>query len=945
MSSSNNNSTIVFSVDATGVEAGVNKIRTGAATINAAMGQMEQRAQLVDAAMKEAAGNGFELNARAAGKLAAEYQRLSATVGKTQAQILEQKAAANGVTSTFATMGSQIAEASKHTEEMGFKTAGAKRELLVLAHELSQGNFKRFGGSMLVLGERTGAAGLLFSAAGLSALGLAAGIGAAAYEIAKGAEAFNALTQASSATNDYIGLTNGQLKQMAVDLAGTSGSITAASETLALLIRSGQVSGDSLLLAGKAAQAFAEQTGLAADKAAEAMIAFAKDPAKEMKNLQDQYHEFSGTQIEVIEGYIKEGDSARATSEVYGIIASHHKEMTSSVLADMGLIVGSYEGWKIKLADVANWLGNIGKASTQAENYTQAVAGAAEAQANLNKAMALSTGFGGQNVKQAQAQLNAANAQLAVQKKLQDASLASAAADKARATSGDATLRAHSFIDDARYSNPADKQRIELSANAKKFAEDTKDLDKAGALYAEALKKNNDNIDTINKEYARKTKVKSTSPNAGIAAEIASLTASNKLIEQGLATDIAHQKTLHDSGLENMAEYLTAVHTFQEQALADEIKNAQARADVAGGKKELAARNEYLGQVTTLQEKQKTLNATFADDMAKDATKQADAIAGFATKQNNKTMSQQQGYDDTNATQGMTSEDAAKANAKLAITRSYYTTLEQLEAEHNAHQLTLGVYDADKQVAATAYADQLQALQQQQEKQLAVQTDYYTQVKNAMTASTGNSQTSAQLMGSAFTSVYGTMSSTLENFVVNGKGTFSSFAASIISDLAQIALKAAETQIMNTAISMFSTGGSVGGITDAVGGGTRSFATGGSVTGAGTGTSDSIPAMLSNGEYVMTAAATSKYGSLLDSMNSGTMGHFASGGAVGTVAPSSGGGSTHSGNNVFNLSGGGLTQNDMMALAPQFQNMIDKRISQRVMGQGGIADLIKQGKI
>ena len=35
---------------------------------------------------------------------------------------------------------------------VGFHTARAKSELLVLGHELSQGNFKRFGGSLLVLG-------------------------------------------------------------------------------------------------------------------------------------------------------------------------------------------------------------------------------------------------------------------------------------------------------------------------------------------------------------------------------------------------------------------------------------------------------------------------------------------------------------------------------------------------------------------------------------------------------------------------------------------------------------------------------------------------------------------------------------------------------------------------------------------------------------------------
>lgn len=45
------------------------------------------------------------------------------------------------------------------------------------------------------------------------------------------------------------------------------------------------------------------------------------------------------------------------------------------------------------------------------------------------------------------------------------------------------------------------------------------------------------------------------------------------------------------------------------------------------------------------------------------------------------------------------------------------------------------------------------------------------------------------------------------------------------------------------------------------------FASGGLVTGAGTGTSDSIPAMLSNGESVMTAEATSAFAPILSTLN------------------------------------------------------------------------------
>lgn len=64
-------------------------------------------------------------------------------------------------------------------------------------------------------------------------------------------------------------------------------------------------------------------------------------------------------------------------------------------------------------------------------------------------------------------------------------------------------------------------------------------------------------------------------------------------------------------------------------------------------------------------------------------------------------------------------------------------------------------------------------------------------------------------------------------------------------------------------------------------GGVVKAAGGGSIVGAGTGTSDSIPAMLSNGEYVLTAAAVNRLGiPLLDKLNAGDFPGYADGGFV-----------------------------------------------------------------
>ncbi|UOK70194.1 tape measure protein [Ancylobacter polymorphus] len=68
-----------------------------------------------------------------------------------------------------------------------------------------------------------------------------------------------------------------------------------------------------------------------------------------------------------------------------------------------------------------------------------------------------------------------------------------------------------------------------------------------------------------------------------------------------------------------------------------------------------------------------------------------------------------------------------------------------------------------------------------------------------------------------------------------------------------------------------------------VSGGIGRAATGGRIRGPGTGTSDSIPMMLSDGEYVVRAAQAKKFAPLLEAINSGRIGKMAAGGLVGSA--------------------------------------------------------------
>jgi len=105
------------------------------------------------------------------------------------------------------------------------------------------------------------------------------------------------------------------------------------------------------------------------------------------------------------------------------------------------------------------------------------------------------------------------------------------------------------------------------------------------------------------------------------------------------------------------------------------------------------------------------------------------------------------------------------------------------------------------------------------------------------------------------------------DFVTTGKLDFKSLANSIIADLARIAVKQAIMAPLTQALGSILP--SVFAPAAAPGPGIITLARGGLVSGPGGPQSDLIPAQLSNGEYVVNAAAASMFMPLLDAINSG----------------------------------------------------------------------------
>ncbi|VWD26128.1 phage tail length tape measure family protein [Burkholderia contaminans] len=104
------------------------------------------------------------------------------------------------------------AEEASH-RSLGHASTAARREMLVLAHELSMGNYKRFAGSLMVLGEQMDWMGKIMNPVGLSIAAVAGTIGLSAAVTYKAAEAMADYGDAVHKTAQVTGVSTDAVQQ------------------------------------------------------------------------------------------------------------------------------------------------------------------------------------------------------------------------------------------------------------------------------------------------------------------------------------------------------------------------------------------------------------------------------------------------------------------------------------------------------------------------------------------------------------------------------------------------------------------------------------------------------------------------------------------------------------------------------------------------------------
>lgn len=263
-------------------------------------------------------------------------------------------------------------------------------------------------------------------------------------------------------------------------------------------------------------------------------------------------------------------------------------------------------------------------------------------------------------------------------------------------------------------------------------------------------------------------------------------------------------------------------------------------------------------------------------------------------------------------------------------------------------------YIAEIERINTAEAEQVARERGYLEQRLALQADWRVGVRRAIAVYQESAQNAAQMAEEALTSSFRNAEDALVSFAASGKLNFRGLIDSMIADLARFSARAAMSQVFGAIGSALG----FGGVSDAVGalGGAASaavgsnaygfhLATGGAVWGPGTSTSDSIPAQLSNGEFVVRAAVVSQPGvrAHLERLNAGGRSGFARFAAGGLVGGSAGGGDSPARNGGISVSApvsieGGSSNPASLIAVGEFRKMLEQMIReliQRELRQGG----------
>lgn len=911
------------------VQADASKLKAGLSEGEAAVKKFEntatqssQKSAAALDAIAEAASTGSKKSDQAIKNFMSSLERQTVQVTKGKAAWMEMRAAQLGVSQTAAPFIEQMKKAGESTHEFGLKTAGARRELLVLAHEASQGSWKNFGGSLMVMGEKMDIMSKVLSPAGIGIGLLSVAVTGFAIAAYKGYQESDRLDAAIANTGGFAGRTAGQINQMAVSLGGMYGGVTKAQKVLAGLIETGKFSGDALDAVAASVLAMSKATGQDADKVVEQYARMSDGVAKWADEQNRQYHFLTLAaydHIKALEEMGEKGAAEKAVAEALtDALGRQHQQL--------GWLPAAWHAVGDAAAAAWRQMMNVGKPDS-AEDKLAAL----------------------------KRELNAAQADLA--------------AGGASVTADGATLVASQ--DDMRSRIKALQTQIANQQafvdNEQQFTKQQAERDKVHQAAIDASNELDKSLESLDKDYAKSAALRKlyqqfaalkheyeatgqmSSKYQGVSFDVHTGEFSGGLYDKAVA-DIndrykaktpKHAKAYTDDAATRMLQTLRDENAamLAQLATTDKLTSAQKElekftqqiADLKGKDQRTADQKSLLANQAAIKAQLQKNVATEKEvqqkqELAKLDERAADVMRQISTYR----ADQADGYQRSLGAMGMGSQAQQQAQALNQIQKEFQRYQDRLTKETPKDLLGSDQFKADSAKISAAMQDSLKAADDYYDALRSKQADW----KNGATEAFADYRDSAANMleqtKGLFGDVFKSAEDAIVNFAMTGKASIRDMVNSIISDYirmqARTAISAGISWMQSAASSFFTAG----------------HADGGYITGPGTGRSDSINARLSNGEFVVNAAAVAQPGmrAMLEHVNSGRVDgwqRFADGGYVGGAAAAS----VASGGGTVQI--GGVTVQGDTSNAPGGGVDLAKNIDRRIR-QVALEEIVKANR-
>ncbi len=286
----------------------------------------------------------------------------------------------------------ELSHASEHQ-------AGIVREKLVLAHETLMGNYTRFGGSMMVLAERTGSFGSAIRAMitpTTVAVGAVIAIGAAFAEAListeRWNESFGAIKTAMDATGQGLEYNRGAIASYVNQIRELPGvSTKAAAEIIASFARQRDIGVGSYGQLGIAAAGFARATGEEVPHAAAKLVTALDSGYDALAKLDRQFPFLSVAQAKAIHDFDASGERAKAYAVAIEALQAKFGPLVRDGLTPLQTSVNEVKvawdeftraigdsSWAnaiiTNIAHILDWMTSWVRSSDDVRNHMQAIA-------------------------------------------------------------------------------------------------------------------------------------------------------------------------------------------------------------------------------------------------------------------------------------------------------------------------------------------------------------------------------------------------------------------------------------------------------------------------------------------------------------------------------------------------------------------------------------------